>query len=615
MSKNDSMNSETAPSIIDRLRIWPRRAEYTVGALSLLLIALLPAAEAFARIFKSGVHASNEYIRHLTLWVTFIGGALAARGGRHLTIQALHNQLPRTARVWACFYTTAVSSAVCLILAWSSFTFLRFAFDPSRTIGFVPIQIAFGIVPAGFLLIAIHGAMHSDMALPHRIAAGVAGLIAPLLLGGPLSELIPALVWPLAIALFAAALLGAPIFVILGGFALLLFAADFNPVAVVANEAYTMLTDAIIPTIPLFTFAGFILSESKAGERLVALFRAAFGWMPGGSAIMAIIVCAFFTTFTGASGVTILALGGLLSYVLLESGYSKKFSSGLLTASGSIGLLFPPSLPIILYGVIAHVNIKKLFVAGFVPGILMIAVLALFGVSAGTRQNATRQPFDLRVFFRALRDSAWELSIPIGVLILFFGGIATLVETAAITVLIALGIESIVHRDLGVRDLFRIARECLPVIGGVLVILAVARGLSYYIVDARVPVALTEWAQTHVHSKYVFLLLLNIALLIAGCFMDIFSAIMVIVPLILPIGAAFDIDPIHLGVIFLANLELGYLTPPVGINLFLASFRFKQPLTRVYRSIIPYLLALLAAVLIITYVPALTLGPVHAFFK
>ncbi len=603
------------PAVIERIGAWPRRIERSAGAASLVLIALLPAIEVIARKFNTGIQGSTEYVRHLVLWITFIGGSLASRNRQHLSIQALVNQIPPRARVWAHTFSDAVSAGVCISLAWSSFTFLQFAFDPTRTIGFVPIQLAFAIVPIGFVLMAINTAVYGRSPIPFRMVAAIAGFAIPPALGFVLSEHLSVFVWPGAILLLVAALVGAPIFVALGGYALLLFAGDGNPVAVIANETYTMLTDAIIPTIPLFTFAGFILSESKAGERLVAFFRAAFGWMPGGLAIMAIVVCTFFTTFTGASGVTILALGGLLSYVMIESGYTKNFSTGLLTASGSIGLLFPPSLPIILYGVVAHVNIKKLFVAGFAPGILMIATLAIFGILAGSRRKTVRQPFKFLAFAQALKNAAWELAIPILVLILFFGGITTLMETAAITVVIVLAIETFAHRDLNARALYRVAVDCLPVIGGVLVILAVARGLSYYIVDAQIPAALTEWAQTHIHSKYVFLLFLNIALLITGCFMDIFSAIMVVVPLILPIGQAFGIDPIHLGVIFLANLELGYLTPPVGINLFLASFRFKQPLTQVYRSILPYLLALLIAVLVITYVPVLTTGPVDLFFQ
>jgi C4-dicarboxylate transporter DctM subunit len=330
--------------------------------------------------------------------------------------------------------------------------------------------------------------------------------------------------------------------------------------------------------------------------------------MPGGLPIAATLVCAFFTTFTGASGVTILALGGLLLPVLLQSGYLERFSVGLLTATGSIGLLFPPSLPVILYGVVAHVPIPDLFKAGILPGILMIAAVCVFGALEGIRSKTPRPGFSTCEAIAALWESKWEILLPVIALVGIFGGFCTLIEAAAVTVVYALVVETMIYRDLHlVRDLPRVLVKCVTLVGGVFIILGVAMGLTNYLVDAEVPAKAAMWVQSHIHSRTLFLLGLNGFLLIVGCLMDIFSAIVVVVPLILPISHVFGINPFHLGMIFLANLELGYLTPPVGMNLFLASYWFEKPLIQVYRDAVPFFLLLLVVVLLITYFPVLTI--------
>jgi tripartite ATP-independent transporter DctM subunit len=374
-------------------------------------------------------------------------------------------------------------------------------------------------------------------------------------------------------------------------------------------ETYRIIVSPGIPTIPLFTLTGNLLAEGKASQRLVRLFRALFGWMPGGLAIAATLVCAFFTTFTGASGVTILALGALLLPVLLQGGYPDRFSVGLLTATGSIGLLFPPSLAVILYAVVARVPIPDLFKAGILPGMLMVVAVCAFGILEATRSKAPRRRFELREASRALWGAKWEVLLPVIALAGIFGGLCTLIEAAAITVVYALLVEAAVYRDLRpIRDLPLVFVKCGTLIGGVFIILGVAMGLTNYLVDAEVPAGAAAWVQGHVHSRLVFLLALNGFLVVVGCLMDIFSAIVVVVPLILPISQVFGIHPLHLGMIFLANLELGYLTPPVGMNLFLASYRFEKPLLQVYRHAAPFLAVLLAVVLLITYIPAITLG-------
>jgi tripartite ATP-independent transporter DctM subunit len=412
-----------------------------------------------------------------------------------------------------------------------------------------------------------------------------------------------ALRWPVFALLIIAALLGAPLFVIIGGIGVLLFSQSGGSLEVIPGEAYSMLISPSIPAIPLFTLTGFILSESGAGKRLVRLFRAFFGWLPGGLTIATVIVCAFFTTFTGASGVTILALGALLSYVLIENGYKQKFSHGLLTGSGSIGLLFPPSLPIILYGVVAQTNIMHIYLGGIIPGAIMVVTLSAMGVYSAIKNKLPRTPFKVKEAVEATAQSAGEVLLPVIIIVGYFTGIMTIVESAAVSVLYTIVIEVFIHRDIKVRELPKTALKAVPIIGGVLIILTVARGLSYYIVDAEVPFRMSAWVEQHISSKYVFLILLNLVLLATGCLMDIFSAIVVVAPLIIPLGEIFGIHPVHLGIIFLANLELGYLTPPIGLNLFLASYRFEEPLVKVYKNVIPFFIVLLITVLLITYVP------------
>ncbi len=411
---------------------------------------------------------------------------------------------------------------------------------------------------------------------------------------------------PLVLALIAAALLGAPVFVLLGGLAVLFFTHSGGSLEVIPNEAYTMLSGPMIPSLPLFTLAGFIISESKAGERLVRLFRALFGWLPGGLAIMSVILCAFMTTFTGASGVTILAVGSLLMFILTAGSYKERFSTGLLTSAGSIGLLFPPSLPIILYGVMAQVSIKDMFVGGILPGAFMVLTLAAMGVVRAVRDKVPRVPFTTKEAGLSILPAIGEVLLPVFILMLFLGGVMTIVETAAFAVVYALVLEVVVHRDIPWKKLPEVFFKSGLIVGGVLAILSVAKGLSYYIVDAEIPMRMTDWMLARVGSKYLFLALLNVALLIVGCFLDIFSAITVVVPLIIPLGVAYGVNPVHLGIIFLANLELGYLTPPVGMNLFLASYAFNKPLGAIYRYVVPFLLIELGAVLVITYLPWLT---------
>jgi tripartite ATP-independent transporter DctM subunit len=391
-----------------------------------------------------------------------------------------------------------------------------------------------------------------------------------------------------------------------------MFSRDWGSLEVIPNEAYNLLTGSSVPAIPLFTLTGFILSESKAGERLVRLFRSILGGLPGGMAIMAVVVSAFFTTFTGASGVTILAMGGLLSFMLHESGeYKEGFIKGLLTSSGSIGLLFPPSLPIIMYAVMAQISVKDMFLGGLIPGGILVLSLSIMGVIASfhKKRSSTFNPSDI---LPALKDGAGELFLPVLILSGYFGGFFTLVETGAVSVVYSLLLEGMFHKDINRSDLSRIMKKSLPIIGGILMILAVSKGLSYYLVDAEIPQSLSVFVQNKITSPIVFLIILNLILLATGCLMDIYSAILVVGPLVIPMGELFGIHPVQLGIIFLANLQLGYLTPPVGMNLFLASYRFETPLVEIYKKVVPFLMVLLIMVLLITYVPWFSLAFIRA---
>ena len=417
---------------------------------------------------------------------------------------------------------------------------------------------------------------------------------------------------PWLVVLLLGGIAGAPIFALLGGIALFASLTTGRPPAVLPAMAYEELTTSTgIAAIPLFTLAGFLLAEGKSSERLLRVFRAWFGWAPGGTAVAAATLCAFFTLFTGGSGVTILVLGGLLLPALLGEGYRERFSIGLLTASGSLGLLFPLSLPLMLYGIVSQgkASIEDLFIGGLLPGLLMLGLLALLGVREGLVASAGRTPFRAPEAFGAIWEAKWELMLPIFVVGMFVAGVATLVETAPMAALYTLVVQRYIHRDLpSWRDVFRVAADCIALVGGVLLILAVARGLTDYFVDAQLPAALVEWTRAHVESRLVFLLCLNVFLLLVGTLMDIFSAIVVVVPLILPLAEIYQIHYVHLGIIFIANLELGFLHPPLGLNLLLASVRFKKPVLEVTWATLPMLGILALGVLLITYVPWLTLG-------
>lgn len=410
------------------------------------------------------------------------------------------------------------------------------------------------------------------------------------------------------------AALGAPVFVAISAFAMVGFYATGIPLAALVVDTYNKFASSpILYTIPLFTFAGFILAESRASVRVVDFSRAVLGWLPGGFAIVALAVCAFFTAFTGASGVTIIALGGLLYPAMIKELYPDKFSLGLLTSSGSLGLLFPPSLPIIIFGVISETSITKMFAAGIIPGILLIVLLSIYSTFIGVRAKVVRERLSFGRIMKTGYAAKWELCIPVIVVIGIYGGFVTLGEMAALVVLYALIVEVLIHREIRIRHLPLIMHHSMVLVGGILIIFGSALALTNFMIDAQIPMVMLETIQKLVTSKWAFLIALNIFLLVVGCIMDIYSALLVVVPLILPIALSYGIDPVHLGIIFLTNLEIGYTTPPVGMNLFISCFRFNKPIMTLYRAAIPFLLILLVGLMLITYIPWLSLFLIDFF--
>jgi C4-dicarboxylate transporter DctM subunit len=403
------------------------------------------------------------------------------------------------------------------------------------------------------------------------------------------------------------ALAGAPLFAMIGAIGLLLFNAAGTDTAAMIAELYRLVDLPALIAIPLFTFAGYLLAESQAPKRLINLAQSLFGWMPGGLAIVALFSTAIFTAFSGASGVTIIALGGLIYPALIKQNYPDKFSLGLMTTSGSLGLLFPPSLPIILYSIIAGVNIDKLFLAGLLPGILLLLILSLYSVRTGMKANVARTRFVWNGVWASLREAAWEAPLPVIVIGGIYGGIFTATEAAAVTAFYVLIVEVFVRREIKFfGDLPGVIRESMILVGAILVMLGAAMGVTSYVIDAQIPMKLFEFISQYVSSKFVFLIILNIFILVMNM-VEIFSAIIIVVPLIVPVAMQYGVDPVHLGIIFLLNLEIGYMTPPLGLNLFLSSLRFGKPLTEVYRTVLPFFLLLFGVLLLVTYFPQLSL--------
>jgi C4-dicarboxylate transporter DctM subunit len=581
--------------------------ENAVLAALFALTVLLPIAEIALRAsLRVGIEGVAALVQHLTLALGMLGAAVAARDQRLLTLAVTSLYGGRLA-VIARFASGTVSAAVAAMLALAAVDFVAIERASGSTLTYgIPVWLAELPLPLGFALVAARLAWHASSAPAGRLAAAllVVGIASAYRFAGfdPASVLVPALV-----VLGAATVLGAPIFVTLGGAALFLLLAQEVPAASVAVNHYSLVVNPSLPAIPMFTLAGYLLAESGAPRRLVELFDALVGRMRGGAAIVTVLACTFFTCFTGASGVTILALGGLVMPLLAAGQFPARAALGLVTAGGLPGVLLMPALPLILYAIVARVSIEDMFLGGALPAAVMILIIAAWALWRQPRRREPAAAFDPARARAAFVAAKWELSLPLVPIAALASGLATPVEAAALTAAYALLIAAVIHRDLAFgRDLPRVMAECGLMIGGILLILGVALSLTNLLVDAQIPERMVGWVTGLIESRWVFLLALNALLLAAGCVMDIYTAIVVLAPLVTPVGIAFGVHPVHLGILFLANLEIGYLTPPVGMNLFFASYRFGKPVTEVFRAVAPLLIVLGLGLMAITYVPSLS---------
>ncbi|MDR3147139.1 MAG: TRAP transporter large permease subunit [Treponema sp.] len=605
------------------------RIEKWACFISFILMVLLSAAEMLVRSFSSagGVPYASVLLTHLLLVGGMLAGMITTRSEEHLSIALIQffsrGTLKR--RVHAC--TNLLAAFIVTAIACCGPAFLRIGLMGDM-VGFIPDRVFALIIPLGYLVIALRFARRTGLEGAAGRVLPVLAMVLGLLVSFPsiakfiweydipgwaqnfqdfLHSLALVIKVPALVFLVLCALAGLPLFVVMGGMVLLLLESASIPVDVVATDIYAALTNESIIPIPLFTLVGFFLSESKAGERLVTTFRSFFSWLPGGMIIATVIICAFFTSFTGASGVTILALGGILYSILSDHvKYPETFSIGLLTSVGSIGLLFPPSLPLILVGAMTQTNVFQMLAGGFIPGLILVAAVIVFGIAISIRSRIPVERFKLSDSLCSLKGSILEILLPFLLLVGYFTGTLSLIEIGATAVIYIFVVEVLIHRDIPLNAVPQVFLKAAPIIGGVLAILALSQSLSYYIVDTNIPMELADWMLETIESKYLFLLLLNLALLVVGCLMDIFSAILIVLPLIVPLGAAYGIDPVHLGVIFIINLELGFLTPPVGLNLFLATYRFKKPFMDICRYVFPFLVIQFVVVMLVTYVPVLS---------
>jgi C4-dicarboxylate transporter DctM subunit len=586
-----------------------RRLEDWLLTLVLAAMCLVPDVELILRAtLRAGIFGAASIVQHLGLVVSMLGAAVATRERRLLTITAVTLLLPESARARVSAFADALAAAVCVLLATGGVAFVAAERSSGTTLAYgVPTWCVQLLMPAGFLVIGWRLLSRAVAGIWTRTLAVILALLlvwltthfavlpqAPLTLG--------------CVALALGALLGMPLFAVLAGISALLFWHAGLPLAALAVDHYRMVVNPTLPAIPLFTLAGYLLAESRAPQRLIEVFDALFGRLRGGAAIVTVLSCVFFTSFTGASGATVLALGGLVMPLLLANGYAPRPALGLVTAAGLPGTLLMPALPLILYAVVAGVSIQQMFLGGLLPALLLAGIAIAWGMRGESKGSATRAPLDVGRIRRSVAAAKWELSVPLVPFGALASGIATPVESAALTALYVFFITTVVHRDLDLRrDVPRVMSECGLIIGGILIVMGVALGLTDYLVDAQVPDAVVAWVNATVGSRVGFLLALNVFLLAAGCLIEIYPAIMVLAPIVTQLGQVFGVEPVQLGIIFLANMELGYLTPLVGLNLFFAAYRFNKPLAEIFRAVLPLFVALAIGVLIITYVPWLSL--------
>ena len=609
---------------------------------SLSVLAIVPVIELILHQFNLTIPSSNALITHFLLVTGFFAAMLTTKTGEHISITITHHIKNEKVKKNLLIICTVISVFLLSILTWDCITYIKYGFIGKPVGPFTDRMLAIAM-PLGYAVIALRFALklqgwrEKTLAFAAILLGCFAALpaIAKIIWGFNPPE--PFFSWvnyiydfamhfdiPLIILLIFAGFAGMPIFAVLGGIAMVMFqSAGYEPEEI-SIKVYEALTNTDIVAIPLFTLTGFFLSESKAGERLVRTFKCFFGWMPGGIIIATVVICAFFTSFTGASGVTILALGGILFVILSENKYSEKFSIGMLTSAGGIGLMFPPSLPIILVAstsltilhymeVPVQYSIIDYFVGALIPGIILVIAMIGTGFVLTAKIKIPREKFDSKIAFQSLKESFFEILLPVILVVGYFTGLLSLVEVSAVSVIYVVIVEVLIKKDILLKDISSVFLKAVPIIGGILAILAMAKALSVAFIDSGVPENFAFWMQNVVQSKLVFLLLLNLTLFLLGCVMDIFSAILVLLPLIVPLGHAYGIDPLHLGIIFVINLEAGFLTPPVGLNLFLASYRFGKPFLEICRNVLPFLLVRVVVVFLVTYIQPLSTWLVGIF--
>ncbi len=601
------------------------------AAIAAAVLTLVPVLDlGMARLLWSGLPEAGALTEHALIALAFLAAALAGFRGKHLSLGAVPaKDTPLTH--FAAALRSGTAAAIDSSLLCASLSLLLIGFEPADKAFGIPMAIFASPMALGFLLMTMADVLATTG--KRRLAACLGLLVGLFLSSAAISNILSSFAAfpdfmvvladtalqvahlatvPLVALLVVLAFTGLPLYLVISGSALLLFLGAGSPVELIPSEAYNLFMNDSMPAIPLFTMAGFILSESGAGHRLVDVFREWFGWLPGGEAYAALLVCAFFTTFTGANGVAILALGGILATVLTRSGsYGEDFAHGYLTASSSVGLLFPPSMAVIVYAINATFvvqgstvfTIGDMFLGGLIPGTLLVLAMGGTGVARSIQVRTERRKFNGKKAAVASWKALPEIIIPLFLLVLYLTGFAGITETGAIILVYVIVVEGPVRKDLNLNQMAQALEKALPVAGGALIIIAAARGLSFFTMDAGLPELFTGWMTSVVSSRLVFLLFLNLALLVVGCFMDIFSAVLVISPLVIPLAAAYGVHPVHLGVIFIMNLSIGFLTPPIGMNLFLASYAFGKPVLRIYRDVLPFFLIQLVVLALVTWVP------------
>ena len=557
------------------------------------------------------IPASQEIVQHMTLWIGFIGAVIAARSNKLLSV-VREPVFDSTTKVnWPKFFVHVFSLSIVFVLSISYLKMIQIGFQyPDYIAPYIPTWFAQAIIPVGLILIWYQMIMTSSTDLKYRVLLTVISIIPTIILyfwQFPLAN--PLLLWTKVLFAISLVAFGLPIFILLASLSIFFFlsepsewATNYDLISTISDSAYRIVVSPTLAAIPIFTLAGYILAESNISERLIRFFKASLGWLPGSTVLIVVLLCAFFTALTGGSGVTILALGAILYPILIHDGYSKQFSLGIITTAGSLGLLFPPSLPAIIYSVTAGINPLELFKQALIPAIFLMSIMFFYGLYKRPKSK-TVERFVFKDAIETAKIAKWEIAIPLLIILSLFSGFATLVESAALLVLYVLTVELYIFKDISFKNLPKIIIDCSTLVGGVLIILGFAMGFTGYLVDAQIPLKILNFVQSTISSKIIFLLALNILLLIVGCLMDVFSAIIVVVPLIAPLATYFGIDPFHLAIIFIANLELGYITPPVGMNLYLSSYRFEKDMPTIYSATLPFFFIRLIGVILITYIP------------